>query len=89
MNPDEMKVIDKMVQDTWIENEEIADILSGKHDDVFTPEEKIQVIKIIEQDNYDMRIQRIISGIERRSKKAKYQKSTQQLRKWKTERLVA
>lgn len=55
----------KMIQDIWKEDDVIDEIASGKHDDVFDEEDKKEVTQMIEQDNYDMRIQRILSGIKK------------------------
>ena len=49
----------------WTDNSEIEEIRMGKHDDVFNEEDKKEVIQIIEQDTYEMRKQRILSGIKK------------------------
>lgn len=67
--------MDKMTQtlfkNLWSFNQEILDIDNGKHDDVFDEEDKKEIIQMIEQDNYEMRKQRILSGI-RKDKKNNY-----------------
>tara|TARA_Y100000389_G_scaffold98444_1_gene95114 strand:- start:2390 stop:2719 length:330 start_codon:yes stop_codon:yes gene_type:complete len=67
--------IDKLQQtlfnNLWSFNQEILDIGNGKHDDVFDEEDKKEIIQMIEQDNFEMRKQRILSGI-RKDKKNNY-----------------
>jgi hypothetical protein len=46
-------------------NTEIQDINIGKYNNIFDEEEKKEIIQMIEQDNYEMRKQRILSGIRR------------------------
>ena len=69
MNPnndsDWQKLQKTVFDNLWKDNIEIEEIKIGKHDDVFNEEDKKEVIQIIVQDNYEMREQRILSGIKK------------------------
>jgi hypothetical protein len=65
MTQEERKIMTKILNEIWVENQEIQDIEMGKHDDVFNEEDKKEVIKMIEQDNFEMRKDRIFSGIKK------------------------
>ena len=68
---DFQKLQKTMFEHLWKDNREIEDIKMGKHDDVFDEEDKKEIIQMIEQDNFEMRKQRILSGI-RKDKKNNY-----------------
>jgi len=65
MTQEERKIMTKILNEIWVENQEIQDIEMGKHDDVFNEEDKKEVIQMIEQDNFEMRKDRIFSGIKK------------------------
>ena len=65
------KLQETLFKHLWSFNQEISDIGNGKHNDVFDEEEKKELIQMIEQDNFEMRKQRILSGI-RKDKKNNY-----------------
>lgn len=69
MNPnndsDWQKLQKTVFDNLWKDNIEIEEIKIGKHDDVFNEEDKKEVIEMIEQDNFEMRKQRILSGIKK------------------------
>lgn len=76
MNPnndsDWQKLQKTVFDNLWKDNLVIEEINMGKHDDVFDEEEKKELKQMIEQDNFDMREQRILSGI-RKDKKKNYE----------------
>lgn len=62
----DMEKLTKVIFDKlWKNNTEIQDINIGKYNNIFDEEEKKEIIQMIEQDNYEMRKQRILSGIRR------------------------
>ena len=62
----DMEKLTKVIFDKlWKNNTEIQDINIGKYNDIFDEEEKKEIIQMIEQDNYEMRKQRVLSGIRR------------------------
>ena len=65
---DYQKLQKTVFNNLWKDNIEIEDIKMGKHNDVFDEEDKQEIIQVIEQDNFEMRKQRILSGI-RKDKK--------------------
>jgi hypothetical protein len=68
-NISDLEKIQKTIfNNLWSDNEQIQDIKMGKHDDVFNEEDKKEVIQMIEQDNFEMRKQRILSGIKKEIK---------------------
>ena len=68
----DMQKIQKLLFDNlWKDNSAIEEINLGKHDDVFNEEEKKELTQMIEQDNFEMREQRVLSGI-RKDKKNNY-----------------
>ena len=67
INSEDKIILNNMIRSAWDENEEIQSVLSGEHNDVFSKQERIKVIKMLEKDNYEMRIQRVISGMQRES----------------------
>ena len=65
------KLTQTLFENQWTFNQEILDVGNGKHNDVFDEEDKKEIIQMIEQDNFEMRKQRILSGI-RKDKKNNY-----------------
>ena len=65
------KLTRTLFENQWTFNQEVIDIGNGKHDDVFDEEDKKEVIKMLEQDDFEMREQRVLSGI-RKDKKNNY-----------------
>ena len=62
----DMQILQKILfNKLWTDNSEIEEIRMGKHDDVFNEEDKKEVIQMIEKDTYEMRKQRILSGIKK------------------------
>ena len=62
----DMEKLTKVIFDKlWKNNTEIQDINIGKYNNIFDEEEKKEIIQMIEQDNYEMRKQRVLSGIRR------------------------
>mgnify|MGYP001339613680 CR=1 FL=1 len=72
IDTDMQKIQKALFDNLWKDNLVIEEINLGKHDDVFDEEEKKELKQMIEQDNFDMREQRILSGI-RKDKKKNYE----------------